>query len=71
MNKQVLDYTKKAINKNFRIKVAGVDADGNKINTLVGVAGAIALIGVELLNKFLKRASPVWVTLASVNFAEV
>ena len=56
MNKQVLDYTKKEINSNFRIKVAGVDANGNKINMLVGVAGAIALIGVELLNKFVRRA---------------
>lgn len=54
MNK--LNYTKKQINSHFRIKVNGVDADGNKINTLVGVAGAIALIGIELLNKFVKRA---------------
>lgn len=56
MNKQVLDYTKKEINSNFRIKVAGVDANGNKVNMLVGVAGAIEFIGVELLNKFVRRA---------------
>ena len=56
MNKQVLDYTKKKINSNFRIKVAGVDANGNKINMLVGVAGAIEFIGVELFNKFVRRA---------------
>lgn len=56
MNKQALNYTTSQINRNFRIKVAGVDENGNKINTLVGVSGALKLIGVELLNKFLKRA---------------
>lgn len=56
MNKNSLTYSTKEINRNFRIKVAGVDANGNKINKLVGVSGAIALIGIELLNKFLKRA---------------
>lgn len=52
----ILKYTSKFINKNFRLKVYGVDAEGNRINKLVGVAGLIALIGVELLNKFLDRA---------------
>lgn len=56
MNKQALNYTTRQINRSFRIKVAGVDENGNKINTLVGVSGALKLIGVELLNKFLKRA---------------
>lgn len=56
MNKNSLTYSPKEINRNFRIKVAGVDANGNKINKLVGVSGAIALIGIELLNKFLTRA---------------
>ena len=40
----------------YRIKVYGVDSMGNRINKLVGVAGILALIGVELLNKFLNRA---------------
>lgn len=53
--KENLAYTTKRINANFRIKVSGV-FNGKKINTLVGVAGALALIGVEMLNKFLKRA---------------
>lgn len=53
--KENLAYTTKRINANFRIKVSGV-INGKKINTLVGVAGALALIGVEMLNKFLKRA---------------
>lgn len=53
--KENLAYTTKRINANFRIKVSGV-FNGKKINTLVGVTGAIALIGVEMLNKFLKRA---------------
>lgn len=52
----ILKYTKSFINKNFRLKVYGLDENGNRINKLVGVAGLIALIGVELLNKFLDRA---------------
>lgn len=56
MNKNSLAYSTRDINRNFRIKVAGFDNEGNKINTLVGVSGALKLIGVDLLNKFLKRA---------------
>lgn len=56
MKKGILNYTKTFINRNFRMKVYGVDENGNRINKLVGVAGLIALIGVELLNKFLDRA---------------
>ena len=56
MNMNCLAYSTRDINRNFRIKVAGVDNEGNRINTLVGVSGALNLIGVELLNKFLKRA---------------
>lgn len=51
-----LAFTTHEINFNFRIKVDGIDANGNKIKTLVGVAGLIKLIGVELVNKFIKRA---------------
>lgn len=54
--KKNLIYTTSEINKNFRIKVFGYTADGKKINTLMGVAGILALIGEELLNKFLRRA---------------
>lgn len=52
----ILKYTSKFINKNFRLKVYGVDAEGNHINKLVGVAGLIALIGIEFVNKFIERA---------------
>lgn len=52
----ILKYTKSFINRNFRLKVYGVDAEGNKINKLVGVAGLVELIGVEMLNKLLDRA---------------
>lgn len=52
-NKQ---YTSKFINANFRIKVSGLNAIGEKLNTLVGVSGALALIGAEFLVKFLDRA---------------
>ena len=55
-NKNGLVYDSKDINRNFRIKVSGVDAMGNKVHKLVGVSGAIALIGAEMLNKLLKRA---------------
>ena len=54
--KENLNYTTSEINKNFRIKVFGYNAEGKKINTLMGVAGILALIGEELLNKFLNRA---------------
>lgn len=50
-----LNYTTKEINTNFRIKVNGI-VDGKKINTLVGVSGLIKLIGVEMVNKMLRRA---------------
>lgn len=56
----VLKYTKKFINKNFRLKVFGFDEAGRKINKLVGVAGLIALIGIEFVNKFLDRAVACW-----------
>lgn len=55
-NKNGLVYSSKDINRNFRIKVSGVDAQGCKVHKLVGVAGAIALIGAEMFNKLLKRA---------------
>lgn len=54
--KQNLNYQTSEINKNFRIKVSGHDANGKCINKLVGVAGAIELVGIEMLNKLLKRA---------------
>ncbi len=50
------NYTYKFINKNFLIKVAGIDPSGNKINSLVGVSGCLALIGEDLLEKFVGRA---------------
>lgn len=58
MNKKfsTLNYTTREINLNFRIKVSGLNETGKRINKLVGVAGAIALIGIEMLNKLLKRA---------------
>ena len=55
-NSNVLEFTTKFINSNFRIKVFGHTEDGKKINTLVGVSGILKLIGAELFNKFIKRA---------------
>lgn len=51
-----MTYTTSIINRDFRIKVNGLNNEGIKINTLVGVSGAIALIGEELFEKFIKRA---------------
>lgn len=51
-----LNYSTREINRNYYIKVYGIDESGNKINKLVGVSGAIALIGIEMLNKLLDRA---------------
>lgn len=53
---ETMDYTTKFINENFRIKVYGRDENGKRINSLYGVSGIIKLIGVELFNKFVKRA---------------
>lgn len=56
MNTQILNYSTSEINRNYRIKVYGIDENGNKLNKLVGVTGLTALIGVEFCNKFLDRA---------------
>lgn len=56
MKTMSLAYSTRDINRNFRIKVSGVDGDGNRVHKLVGVSGAIALIGVEMFNKLLKQA---------------
>lgn len=66
-----LAYSTREINRNFRIKVSGVDGEGNKVHKLVGVSGAIALIGVEMFNKLLKRASAALKTNAYANSEEV
>lgn len=51
-----LDFSTRKINMNFRIKVFGFDANGKKLNKLVGVAGLIELIGIEFVNKFVAKA---------------
>ena len=51
-----MTHTTSSINRDFRIKVNGLNNDGEKINMLVGVSGAIELIGEEILEKFLNRA---------------
>lgn len=44
------------INRNYRIKVNGISPSGECLNVLVGVSGAIALIGEDLFYKFVARA---------------
>mgnify|MGYP007022388396 CR=1 FL=1 len=56
MKKQTRTFSTKFINQNFRIKVFGHTEDGQKINTLMGVSGIIAMIGEELFYKFIQRA---------------
>lgn len=51
-----MDFTTTQINRNFRIKVSGVNGKGKKINTLVGVSGLLRLIGEKLANTLLVRA---------------
>lgn len=55
MKTETLNYTTAFINRNFLIKVSGVDNELNRIHKLVGVSGAVNLIGAELLNKFIDR----------------
>ena len=52
----VSSYSTSYINRNYLIKVNGISPSGNKLNVLVGVSGAIALIGEELFYKFVGRA---------------
>lgn len=52
-----LAFSTSEINRNYRIKVYGLDENGNKVNKLVGVSGLLALVGdIALVNRLLKRA---------------
>jgi len=51
-----LNFTTKAINSNFKIKVSGVNFEGKKMNSLYGVSGLIDLIGIDLVNTLVERA---------------
>lgn len=52
-----LIYTTTEINKNFRIKVFGIDETGKKVNKLMGVSGAMKLVGdIKIFNNLLDRA---------------
>ena len=51
-----LAYTTSEINRNYKIKVAGM-VNGKKVNMLVGVVGLIRIVGdIELVNHLLNRA---------------
>ena len=51
-----LKYTTKEINRNYKIKVSGM-FEGEKVNTLVGVAGLVRMVNdIELTNRLLDRA---------------
>lgn len=50
-------YTTTEINKNFRIKVFGLDETGKKVNKLMGVSGAMRLVDdIKVWNNLLNRA---------------
>lgn len=51
-----MNYETTFINRNFLLKVYGYNEAGERINRLVGVSGLIALIGIDLVNKFIDRA---------------
>lgn len=53
---KTLNYSSREINANYKIKVSGI-FDGQKINTLVGVAGLLRIVGdIDLTNRLLARA---------------
>lgn len=51
-----MKYSTMYINRNYLIKVYGYSPEGKRINRLVGVSGLVALIGIDLANKFVDRA---------------
>lgn len=51
-----LSFSTSYVNSNYLIKVYGRDPENRKVNKLVGVSGAIALVGVALFDKFIARA---------------
>ncbi len=53
---EVMTYSSKEINRNFKIKVSGIH-EGKKINTLVGVKGLLNMVGDNALaERLLDRA---------------
>lgn len=53
---EMLKYTTREINHNYKIKVAGT-YEGKKVNTLVGVSGLLKMVNdIELTNRLLDRA---------------
>lgn len=49
-------YDTTFINRNFLLKVYGVKDNNERINSLVGVSGFVALVGSEFADKFITRA---------------
>lgn len=53
---ETMKFTSRQINRNFKIKVNGT-FEGKKVNTLVGVAGFIKMVGdLALVERLLDRA---------------
>lgn len=50
------DYLTKIVNREFKIKVYGNDLNGTFVNKLVGVAGLIAVVGIDQANKLTAKA---------------
>ena len=59
-------YTTAQINRNFRIKVSGVNGEGAYINTLVGVSGLLRLIGQKEWQKAAETAGNKYVIVRSI-----
>lgn len=56
IKKNMLRYTTKEINRNFKVKISGM-YEGRKVNMLVGVSGLLRMVGdIDLVNRLLDRA---------------
>lgn len=53
-----LAYSSKSINRNYRIKVSGIDAQGNRVHKLVGVSGLLLKQEGKEVEKILMKNDP-------------
>lgn len=50
-----LNYTTSEVNRDYKMKAYGY-FNGKKVNTLIGVAGLVAMVGIDNANKMIARA---------------
>lgn len=71
MANATLAYSTARINRDYRIKVAGIDNNGNKINTLVGVSGPINLSALNSPTSLSVGLTAAWMITAIANCVAV